>query len=143
MNEDEIRKVQMDATQEALHAKQEYEIAEQTRKVDAIAQQVYDRCSRLADLASEVKYAAQQAPDQTVNYPAGAFHHDADSIDALLQVLTQESSVLDTMRTAKAKTDDMTARYQAIIDGFDASPSEQQEVQPIPMPAGVSSGVYL
>ncbi len=135
MNENDVRRLQVDATKEALDAKQTFEIAEQTRKVQSLADQIHQRVLRLTDLASDVRYAVTRAESQPVNYPAGAFHHDTRTIDRLLENLSRESAMLDTLRTAKATTDEMTARYEQRIDEMTSAASVELDGQMPEVPA--------
>jgi hypothetical protein len=141
----------LEATKEAMAAKRDFEIAEQESKVDALAQQVFDRASRLADLASDVRYAAQHALDQPVLLPAGAFGSDTETIDALLAVLSQESASLANMRAARAKNEEMVERYegrlgeiQAAVDGaFAGQPEARVFEMPGAQPEPVTAGIYM
>lgn len=143
----QVQQVQLDATKEALAAKRDFEIDEQRRKVEAIAQQVYDRVTHLLSLANEVKYDMTKAPDERVNYPAGAFHGDTATIDGLLEVLSKESALLDNMRAAKTTTEEMATKYEGRLDEIqsaaDGSVARVFEMPSADQPEPVTSGIYM
>lgn len=140
--------IQFEATKEAMKVKREHEIEVATRRVEALAEQVYDRATRLMDLASEVRYQSGRATEEPMKFPAGAFGHDTETLDDLVRGLHEESQALATMRTAAEVTGEMQTRYEGLLreekDRLEATGEQPDpETEFTILPAGDLNGTYL